>query len=62
MGTHVVATGSPNSFKIAVCPWFSGIWCAHKLLKQFSTLYKSKMEIFSILLIFWPFTMMKYPM
>ena len=54
MGTHVVATGPlgpsspshapPKSFKIAVCRWFNGIWCVHKLLKQFSTLYRSKME------------------
>ena len=39
--------GPPKSFKIAVCRWFNGIWCEHKLLKQFSTLYKSKMENFA---------------
>ena len=49
MGTHVVATGPsspshgpPKSFKTAVCRWFNGLWCEHKL--QFSTLYRSKME------------------
>ena len=51
MGTHVVATrpmllshGPPKSFKIAVCRWFNGIWCVHELLKQFSTLYRSKLK------------------
>ena len=46
MGTHVVATAMPppKSFKIAVCRWFNGIWCVHKL--QFSTLYGSKMANF----------------
>ena len=51
MGTHVVATGPiqpdpspPKNLKIAVCRWFNGIWCVHKLLEQFSTLYKSKMK------------------
>ena len=39
--------GPPKSFKIAVCRWFNGIWCEHKPLKQFSTLYKSKMENFA---------------
>ena len=39
--------GPPKSFKIAVCRWFNGIWCEHKLLEQFSTLYKSKMENFA---------------
>ena len=39
--------GPPNSFKIAVCRWLNGIWCEHKLPKQFSTLYKSKMENFA---------------
>ena len=38
--------GPPKSFKIAVCRWFHGIWCEHKLLQQFSTLYRSKMENF----------------
>ena len=38
--------GPPKSFKIAVCRWFHGIWCEHKLPKQFSTLYRSKMETF----------------
>ena len=51
MGTHVVATslshGTPKSFEIAVCRWFNGIWCVHKLLKQFSTLYRSTMEHFA---------------
>ena len=39
--------GPPKSFKIAVCRWFNGIWCEHKPLTQFSTLYKSKMENFA---------------
>ena len=39
--------GPPKTFKIAVCRWFNGIWCEHKPLKQFSTLYKSKMENFA---------------
>ena len=26
------ATPPPKSFKIAVCRWFKGIWCVHKLL------------------------------
>ena len=39
--------GPPKSFKIAVCWWFNGLWCVHKLLEQFSTLYRSKMEIFA---------------
>ena len=37
----------PKSFEIAVCRWFNGIWCVHKLLKQFSTLYRSTMENFA---------------
>ena len=37
----------PKSFKIAVCRWFNGIWWVHELLKQFSTLCRSKMEIFA---------------
>ena len=56
MGTRVVATGPsspscgpPKSFKIAVFRWFGGIWCVRKLLnKQFSTIYRSKVESFSI--------------
>ena len=36
----------PNSFKIVVRRWFNGIWCEHKLLEQFSSLYKSTMENF----------------
>ena len=39
--------GPPKSFKIAVCRWFNGIWGVHKLLKQFSTLYRSNMENFA---------------
>ena len=39
--------GPPKSFKIAVCWWFNVLWCVHKLLEQFSTLYRSKMEIFA---------------
>ena len=39
--------GPPKSFKIAVCRWFNGTWCEHKPLKQFSTLYKPKMENFA---------------
>ena len=32
---------------MAVCRWFNGIWCVHELPKQFSILYRSKMEIFA---------------
>ena len=31
----------------AVCRWFNGIWCVHKVLQQFSTLHRSKMENFA---------------
>ena len=52
MGAHVVATRpippepwAPQKLQIfAVCRWFNGIWGVHKLLKQFSTIYRSKME------------------
>ena len=39
--------GPPKASKFAVCRWFNGIWCEHKPSKQFSTLYKSKMENFA---------------
>ena len=43
--------GTPSrpakSFKIAVCRWFNGIWCVHKLVEQFSTLYRSKVDNFA---------------
>ena len=39
--------GPRISFKIAVCRWLNGIWCAHKLFKQLSTLVKSKIENFA---------------
>ena len=39
--------GPPKASKFAVCRWFNGLWCVHKLLKQFSTLYRSKMDIFA---------------
>ena len=41
------AMGPPKSFKIAVCQWFNGLWCVHKLPEQFSTLYMSKLENFA---------------
>ena len=47
LGLSSPCHGPPKSFKIAACRWFNGIWCDHKLLKQLSTLYKSKMEIFA---------------
>ena len=47
VGPSSLIYGPPKSLKIVVCRWFSGIWCAHNLLGQFSTLYRSKMEIFS---------------
>ena len=53
MGTHIgplgpssPSHGPPKSFEFAVCRWFNGIWCVHKLLQHFSTLYRSKMEKF----------------
>ena len=39
--------GPPKAPKFAVCRWFNGIWGVHKLLEQFSTLYRSKMEFFA---------------
>ena len=47
VGTRNPAVGHtvpPQSLKIAICWWFSGIWCVHKLHKQCSTLYNSEME------------------
>ena len=32
--------GPPKSFKIAVCRWLSGIWCAHKLLLSMGRKWK----------------------
>ena len=39
--------GPPKALKTVVCRWFTGIWCEDKLLEQFSTLDKAKMEIFA---------------
>ena len=47
LGLSSPCHGPPKNFKIAVCRWFNGIWCEHKLLRQFSTLYKSKMKNFA---------------
>ena len=54
MGTHVVATGPnlartmvPKKFQNYCLQWFNGIWCAHELFQQFSTLYRSKTEYFA---------------
>ena len=49
MGTHPCSPshGPPKNFKIGVCSSFNGIWCVRKLLKQLSTLYRSKTENFA---------------
>ena len=44
LGPSSPSHGPPTSFQIAVCRWFNGFWCVHKLL---STLHKSKMENFA---------------
>ena len=43
---HSLRGGLAEGNRIAVCRWFNGIWGVHKLLKQFSTLHRSKMENF----------------
>ena len=44
LGPSSPSHGPPKSLQIAICRWFNGIWCVHK---QFSSLYKSKMENFA---------------
>ena len=47
LGVDSLRSGLAEGNKFAVCRWFNGIWCVHKLLKQFSTLYWSKLENFA---------------
>ena len=47
LGVDSLRGGLAEGNRIAVCRWFNGIWCEHKPPKQFSTLYKSKMENFA---------------
>ena len=47
LGPSCPSHGPPKSFEIAGCRWFNGIWYVHELLKQFSTLCRSKMEHFA---------------
>ena len=44
LGVDSLRGGLAEGNRIAVCRWFNGIWCVHKLLEQFSTLHRSKME------------------
>ena len=47
LGVDSLRGGLAEGNRIAICMWFNSIWCVHELLKQFSTLYRSKMEIFA---------------
>ena len=47
LGIDSVRGGLAEGNRIAVCRWFNGLWCEHKLPEQFSTLYRSKMENFA---------------
>ena len=46
LGVNSLRRGLAEGNRIAVCWWFNGLWCVHKLLKQFSTLSSYKTENF----------------